>query len=56
MSNLSGAYSENNQTRLSGEEHEELKWVLYLTLVFCFLEVIMIYGKYDFLNVILEIT
>lgn len=29
----------------------DLKAMLYLTLIYCFLEIIMIYDKYDFLNV-----
>lgn len=32
-------------------ESEELKILLYLTLIYGFVEVIMIYDKYDFLNV-----
>lgn len=36
-------------------DHNELKWVLYLTLVFCLIEIIVIYGKDDFLNVCLSI-
>lgn len=42
-----GDYSESN---------EDLRWVLYLTLIFGAMEVIIIYGKYDFLNVILYIS
>ena len=33
------------------ENNEDLRWVLYLTLIFGAIEVIIIYGKYDFLNV-----
>jgi len=36
----------------NGEEHEDLKWILYLSLAFAAIEIIVIYGKYDFLNVI----
>ena len=33
---------------------EELTFLLYLTLAFGFIEIIIIYGKYDFLNVSIE--
>ena len=32
-------------------ESDELKYIFYLTLAFGFIEIIMIYGKSDFLNV-----
>jgi hypothetical protein len=40
----------------SGEEHEDLKWILYLSVAFAAIEIIVIYGKYDFLNVINSLT
>lgn len=44
---------------MSSEGHVEssdLKLLLYLTLGFGLVEVIMIYGKYDFLNVQYSLT
>ena len=45
-------YHENPTPR--SPENEELKILLYLSLAFGFIELIMIYDKYDFLNVSLE--
>lgn len=33
------------------ESNEDLRWVFYLTVIFGAMEIIIIYGKYDFLNV-----
>lgn len=46
-------YESNVYTDGDGSDsNEDLRWVLYLTLVFGAIEVIIIYGKYDFLNVL----
>ncbi len=33
------------------DSNDDLRWVLYLTMIYGAIEVIVIYGKYDFLNV-----
>lgn len=50
--NKSITYNNNNDSGLLGGEHEDLKWVLWLALAFGILEIVVIYGKYDFLNLI----
>jgi hypothetical protein len=45
--NESNVYSDGD----GSDSNEDLRWVLYLTLIFLAIEVIIIYGKYDFLNV-----
>ena len=42
---------ENNEKYMDHVESDELKYIFYLTLAFGFIEIIMIYGKSDFLNV-----
>lgn len=45
-------YDSNAYTDGDGSDsNEDLRWVLYLTLIFGAIEIIIIYGKYDFLNV-----
>lgn len=52
FSNRAGAYDTETPYKYGDHvESNELKYIFYLTLVFGFVEIIMIYGKYDFLNV-----
>ena len=45
--NESNVYTDGD----GSDSNEDLRWVLYLTMIFGAIEVIIIYGKYDFLNV-----
>lgn len=50
-------YDSNAYTDGDGSDsNEDLRWVLYLTLIFGAIEIIIIYGKYDFLNVFIVIN
>ncbi len=51
---VGGGYGNESNVYTDGEgsdSNEDLRWVLYLTIIFGAIEVIIIYGKYDFLNV-----
>ncbi len=51
---VGGGYGNESKFYTDGDgsdSNEDLRWVLYLTIIFGAIEVIIIYGKYDFLNV-----
>ena len=51
---VGGGYGNDSNVYTDGDgsdSNEDLKWVLYLTMIFGAIEIIIIYGKYDFLNV-----
>lgn len=53
--NVSGSRIGESGVMEDADENEELRYILYLSIIFGVIEVIIIYAKYDFLNVPLHI-
>ena len=49
----SGVNGDSTVFETAQDENDELRIVLYFSIAFAIIEVIIIYGKYDFLNVII---
>ena len=54
--NKGADYYETGQKDQADGNDIELKWLFYLCLIFTLIEIIVIYRKYDFLNVLLVLV